>query len=583
MTSIDDIFKKPLSSGNAKRKLTAEKNADEIYKSVKLNQNGHVRSNGQTTVEDEPEEDDDGYAGPGLPLDMEDEGADDEEGRFFGGGITSETADVLDYLEEQDKGNMAIEKIDSAWLRKLALNFERKISKNTELRAKFEGDPQRFMGSEADLDAEIKALSILSEHSELYREFAQLGCVSSLVSLLAHENTDISIDAIEIISELIDEDVDVEQAQWDAVVDAMLEANLLDLLAQNLSRFDEGNESDRNGVYHVLVVLESLASRSSIAESICRADLLLSQLLSRARKAESQVTQNKQYAAEVLAILLQSSSTNRVKFVEKDGIDQFLQLLSPYRKRDPAQGTDEEEFVENVFDCVICCVDDTPGKDKFLEAEGVELCLIMLKEGKMSRPRALRLLDHALGGLYGTSCCQKLVEAGGLKVLFTMFMKKHDKQTYEHLISIFASMFRLLPGDSAERIRLLGKFVEKDYEKIARLFQLRKDYKMKVGVVDREIATEKSTLSTNEQEENADEWLSRRLGAGLFSLQAIDVVLAWLVAEDDGAKSQIQKLMGEKFGEIWKTLKEQLDSAADEEADEAASLQDMLSTLIQFV
>ena len=65
-----------------------------------------MRSNGQTTVEDEPEEDDDGYAGPELPLDMEDEGADDEEGRFFGGGITSETADVLDYLEEQDKGNM---------------------------------------------------------------------------------------------------------------------------------------------------------------------------------------------------------------------------------------------------------------------------------------------------------------------------------------------------------------------------------------------------------------------------------------------------------------------------------------------
>ena len=78
------------------------------------------------------------------------------------------------------------------------------------------------MSSEADLDADIKALSILSEHSELYREFAQLGCVSSLVSLLAHENTDIAIDAIEIISELIDEDVDGEQAQWDAIVDAMV-------------------------------------------------------------------------------------------------------------------------------------------------------------------------------------------------------------------------------------------------------------------------------------------------------------------------------------------------------------------------
>ena len=78
------------------------------------------------------------------------------------------------------------------------------------------------MASEGDLDSDIKALSILSEHSELYGEFAKLGCVASLVSLLAHENTDIAIDAIEATGELIDEDVEAEQEQWDAVVDAMV-------------------------------------------------------------------------------------------------------------------------------------------------------------------------------------------------------------------------------------------------------------------------------------------------------------------------------------------------------------------------
>jgi beta-catenin-like protein 1 len=78
------------------------------------------------------------------------------------------------------------------------------------------------MGSEADLDADIKALSILAEHPELYAEFAKLGCVNSLVSLLSHENTDIAIDAIEIIGELIDEDVNAEQEQWNAMVDPMV-------------------------------------------------------------------------------------------------------------------------------------------------------------------------------------------------------------------------------------------------------------------------------------------------------------------------------------------------------------------------
>ena len=80
----------------------------------------------------------------------------------------------------------------------------------------------RFMSSEADLDADIKALSILTEHPELYEEFAKLGCVASLVSLLSHENTDIAIDAIELINELTDEDVEAEPAQWDTLVDAMV-------------------------------------------------------------------------------------------------------------------------------------------------------------------------------------------------------------------------------------------------------------------------------------------------------------------------------------------------------------------------
>lgn len=139
---------------------------------------------------------------------------------------------------------------------------------------------------------------------------------------------------------------------------------------------------------------------------------------------ETTVSQNKQYSAEILAILLQSSSLNRTKLIQADGVDILLQLLSSYRKRDPAKGTEEEEYVENLFDCVTCCVDEPDGKTKLLEAEGIELCLIMLREGKMSKPRALRLLDHALGGTAGAACCEKLVEAAGLKTVFSILMKK---------------------------------------------------------------------------------------------------------------------------------------------------------------
>lgn len=533
----------------------------------------------------EDEEDDDIEAGPSMPPEAEDEG-DDEEGRFFESGITQQENAILDFMtDDNNEAEAAPEKIDASWLRKLALNFEKKITKNSELRAKFEGNPQKFMGSEADLDADIKALSILTEHSELYGEFAKLGCVGSLVGLLAHENTDIAIDAIEIVSELTDEDVEAEQEQWDTIVDAMIEADLLSLLVSNFSRFDEGNELDRSGVYHALGVLENLASRSSISEKIGQDTSVLKWLLGRIQKKESQVGQNKQYAAEVLAILLQSSSINRKTVCKLDGIDHLLQLLAPYRKRDPIKGTEEEEYIENIFDCLTCVADEADGKQKFVEAEGIELCLLMIKEGKMSKPRALRLIDHALGGPTGAEACEKLVEAAGLKVLFGTFMKKHDSQATEHLLGTFASLLRSLPANSAGRIRTLAKFVEKDYEKPRRLVTFRREYASRVAIVDDQIRKEQSGLTAEEREEMAAEWDSRRLDAGLFCLQTIDIILAWLIAEDEGASKAVQNLLAEHdetFEAIKATIQEHLDAIIGDSEEESLT-KDMLTALLQFV
>ena len=142
--------------------------------------------------------------------------------------------------------------------------------------------------------------------------------------------------------------------------------------------------------------------------------------------------------------------------------------------------------------------------------------------------------------------CEKLIEAAGLKVVFGMFMKKQDAQTTEHLLGIFSSLLRLLPANSPGRIRTLAKFVEKDYEKVTKLVKLRRDYAARVAVVDQEIRKEQAQLDAEEREEMADEWLSRRLDAGLFCLQTTDIILAWLVAEDDGASKRIQSLLADR-------------------------------------
>ncbi|KAH8200800.1 hypothetical protein TruAng_005037 [Truncatella angustata] len=600
MTSIDELFKGV--SGN-KRKLEPLRDPNQVYKSARTNGSSsrHARvEDGPTEDADDteagpvppPEDDEEGDYGPSLPADEgeeeeEDAGDDEEGGRFFGGGISAQQREILDYVDGADDqlGEFREEKIDVAWLRKTALNFERHISKNAELRARFEDQPARFIESEADLDADVKALSILAEHPDLYREFARLGCAASLVGLLAHENSDIAIDVLELLNELTDEDVPAEDEQWNALVDACLDADLLGLLFSNMERLDEKEEVDRNGVYHALNICENLCSRTATAERIGGQENLVKWLLDRMQAKERVVSQNKQYSAEILAILVQSSSKNRRQLAALDAVDIMLQLIAPYRKRDPDKGGEEEEYMENLFEALTCIADEAEGKSKFIEAEGIELCLIMLKEGKMSKIASLRLLDHAAGGPTGAEVCAKIVEAGGLKNLFTLFMKKNDNQTSEHLVSIFSSMLRSLPADSAERIRTLAKFVEKDYEKTTKLVKLRRDYASRVATVDETIRTEQSRMNAQDREEMADEWFSRRLDAGLFSLQTVDVLLAWLVAEDGGAGRKIKALLAERdetLAVVKQTIEEQIEGM-DVEDQETKDTREMLTTLAQFL
>jgi beta-catenin-like protein 1 len=125
-------------------------------------------------------------------------------------------------------------------------------------------------------------------------------------------------------------------------------------------------------------------------------------------------------------------------------------------------------------------------------------------------------------------------------------------------LGIFASMLRLLPADSAARIRALAKFVESDYAKIERLLQIRHDYATRLGKVEKEIEEQKKGLDEDESEEMTEEWLSRRLDAGLFGIQMTDLILAWLCAEDSGAQKRTASLLeGQKLGmeSIRKTLR----------------------------
>ena len=65
---------------------------------------------------------------------------------------------------------------------------------------------------------------------------------------------------------------------------------------------------------------------------------------------------------------------------------------------------------------------------RFLRGEGLQLMNLMLREKKVSRNGALKVLNHAMIGVEGKDNCAKFIDILGLRTIFPLFMKTPKKQ-----------------------------------------------------------------------------------------------------------------------------------------------------------
>ncbi|KAG6902221.1 hypothetical protein C0995_002853 [Termitomyces sp. Mi166 len=619
---IDNLFKVPKfpASGN-KRKLP-DNPTPEMLKRMRMDlpappSESHTNGKGKgrvTTVEDEKDEEVDRNFAPGGDADYFAE--EDEDGRFFGGGLTSEQKEILNIFESVG-GEAAVddsEALSVTAIRRMLLRFERAVNKNQDLRSKYPDDPTKFIDSEADLDAAIKALLPLAQAPVLaYHELVRSGSVALLVGLLAHENADIVIDVVELIHELTDEDVGNEDDDNDdasgetaeealkVLIEGLLENSILELLVDNLSRLKESEESDRQGVFHVLGIFENvLGFNPRLSIKLVGKTTILSWLLAR---IQSKIhDENRGYAAELLSILLQDNQQNRQEFGKQDGVEVTLKTLSQYRRRDPIDA-DETEFMENIFDALCSALNEPSVKTQFLAAEGPDLMVLIMKEKLQSKSRSIKVLDYAMSGVAGSAICEAFIEASGLKTLFPALMGKGSKKQKSttnlppsedtgHILGVISSLFSNIASDSPARLRLLAKFVESSYEKVDKMLEIRDGARTRLSVVEAEISKEEK--DTTDEEERSDleaTWYLRRLDGGLFTLQAVDYILAWIIMEDDGIRAhalQMLRRQNQSLKDIVQTLRifhENVDDppdihSTDKDGDYSPSQKEILEALI---
>ncbi|XP_061978788.1 uncharacterized protein LOC133699524 [Populus nigra] len=475
---------------------------------------------------------------------------------YSNGEITTEEIDLslLDAIEKSQSlsKSQPIETLDPKTLKKLILSFERKYKENIESRLKYPDQPEKFADSEIDLHNELHKLKILSSAPELYPDLINLNTIPSVLSLLSHENTDIAIDVIQLLQDLTDEDVvemsnENEEESMKALVNTLIENNVLELLVQNLQRLSDSDDQDEMAaVYNTLATVENMIEvEPKVAEMICEKTRVLKWLLGKLKVRE--FDSNKQYAAEILSILLQNSEANQKKLGQMNGVDVVLQAVAMYKSKDPKSG-DEEEMVENLFDCLCCLLMPLENKERFVKAEGVELMIIIIKQKKLAYGSAIRALDFAMTNY--PPACERFVDVLGLKTAFAAFMgkipmsKKNKKERYqeeleERVISLIASLFGgILRGSRRER--LLSKFVENECEKIDRLMELYIRYSDRV----KEETKRMDELELDDLEMDGDERYNRKLESGLYTLQSIAIILGHLwCSEHPRMRARIELLL----------------------------------------
>ncbi|CAK9299439.1 unnamed protein product, partial [Gordionus sp. m RMFG-2023] len=152
--------------------------------------------------------------------------------------------EIAKYLENSD--DVEIDVFDENALKRLILLFEKRIYKNQELRIKFNDTPEKFLESELNLHNVIQQMHIISTTPKLYYILVELNSINSIINLLSHENSDISIAILSLLQEMTDLSVsdgileDYESLEsFNTFIEAMLNTQIIQCIVQNMERLDE--------------------------------------------------------------------------------------------------------------------------------------------------------------------------------------------------------------------------------------------------------------------------------------------------------------------------------------------------------
>lgn len=480
--------------------------------------------------------------------------------------------------------------IKASNIRRHIVSLESKLLRNQQDREENPDDPERWIKSEVDLEEQIRLFQDLPTKPELYEVFEEHGGLRVLCDALLHPNIDIAMTTLTVLNDLLDPETIVGMNNAKRFLSTLRTLGIDKLCITALLKINEDNgEVDYEGVKCALGLLENLLELFPplAAEVGTNVDLVLF-LLKRMKSSKTiEYDHNRVHAGELLCILLQQSE-DCLKLVgdsKVDGIDRLLRIITVYRKKDP-EGIEQEEVVENTFQCLCSLMLIESNRTTFAKLQGIKLLIRLIKERRSTYKLAIRLLDYAL--MDCPASCNMFVEGMGLKSISSVLMRKgvknkqrseDEKQEDEHILGVLHSLCAHCTGTNLARV--INKFVEHKYEKLERIVELHEKYtalsKVAARHMENRSRSSKSMLSAGGARQ--DEEYLERYEAGLSNCQLSDSILIRLYNMGNGNLSTCLLLLlhnkGVKIQDIYDNISDYLDHM-DESAKDSKSRMDKL-------
>lgn len=416
---------------------------------------------------------------------------------------------------------------EADWLKGLVLDLERAITSNTEKRELFANEPLKFMDSEVELEKAIRALSVLTTTDDddfitVYKQFvSDFECHVSLMQLLDHPNLDIALITCEIFHELITRTNDF--ADPDALTRSLWSND--DFIDYIMELTDKIVKIDPTQIQYILDMGDVMFVEDDITPQL-RTHIFPKFLDLLADKKSPLLLHDRSTMADYCLTWLTKYEYRTGVSAER--VEALIKYLMAYVDKDPTKG-DEEELAGSIAGILAYILTSPSGRAAFAEVEGVDAMVrLMGGEGKWIKKHAARIIKAALNSYDSTELATVFVQAKGLGVLFKALKAGKNKhyKTYseygEFLWAIYASLLRLLPSDSPERVRVIAKM---DKAKLDELKELRDDTQQ---AVDTMIPALESALAN---EEDTEEIVTDMEMLGSRLVVVLDTIFAWMKVE----------------------------------------------------